>query len=296
MPCTSQEGAPDSTQFSILTGDYLGQTPPGQTPTIFAPGLLNRPLGLAVSPAGNQIVYASWGGEPRARIMILERTADRWSTPRVASFSGEFMDWDVNMSPDGSRLYFSSRRPRPGETTPIEDADIWFVERIGDRWGSPQHLGPTVNTELDEVHPTIARNGNIYFFGRRDGGFGGADISVTRLVNGEYTPPELLGRAINSEHHEMDPFVAPDESYLIFHSDRPGGPGRMNLYISFRADENTWSESIELGPQINKEGATNYCGRVSHDGRYLFFHVRQGEESNVYWVDAEVIQQLKQGR
>ncbi len=291
--CIAQEREAGASQFPVLTGEYLGQEQPGLNPAVFAPGLVSRPLGFAIPPDGRMIVFASWGGEPRARIMFLELENDHWAPPRVMPFSGEYMDWDVNFSPDGQLLYFSSRRPRPGTSEPIEDADIWFVRKTDNGWGEPQHLGSPVSSALDEVHPTVAGNGNIYFFGRRDGGPGGADVSVARFVDGEYLAPELLGSEINTEHAEMDPFISPDESFLIFHSDRPGGPGRMNLYISFRDEEGNWTQAVSMGESVNPEGATTYCGRVSHDGRFLFFHRIEGDERNAYWVSAEVIEQLR---
>jgi hypothetical protein len=56
-----------------------------------------------------------------------------------------------------------------------------------------------------------------------------------------------LGPSVNSEYNEADPFVAPDESYLIFQSKRPGGFGNNDLYISFRNKGGQWCrESVNL--------------------------------------------------
>jgi predicted alpha/beta superfamily hydrolase len=277
-----------------LDGPYLGQTPPGLEPEVFAPGLFVSPLGIAVPPDGAPIVFASWGGQPPARVLVVERRETGWVAPVTAPFSGDSMDWDVNFSPDGRRLYFSSRRPRPGKEDPIEDADIWFVERTDTGWGEPQHVGTPVTTDGNEVHPTVEANGTFYFFGDRGDGQGGADIYVAPYMNGAYLPPENLGPAINTEHNEMDPFVAPDGSYLLFHSDQPGGPGRLNLYISFREDDGSWSQAVGMGDAINRPGRATYCPRVSHDGKYLFFHTVTEDDRAVYWVDAAIIEHLRQ--
>jgi Tol biopolymer transport system component len=289
----AQEDPPGSTTLPVPHGPYLGQEGPGLTPMPFAVGILPSTLGLAIPPGGEEIVFASWGGEPRARIMVTQLGANGWTPPDTASFSGVYMDWDINVSPDGRRLYFSSQRPRPGEVEPIQDADIWVVERLGEGWGEPRHLGSPLNTTNQEVHPTVSEKGTLFFFGGREGGPGGADIHMAPFVDGSFVPPVTLGSAINTEHNEMDPFIAPDESYLIFHSDRPGGSGRMNLYVSFREEDGSWSPAVRLGDEINKPGAVTYCGRVSQDGRFLFFHTLAGEERILYWVDAKVIERLK---
>ncbi|MFC1476846.1 TolB family protein [candidate division KSB1 bacterium] len=278
-------------KFPVLTGPYLGQKPPGLTAEIFAPELIGSPLGIAVSPDAHEIYYAMWGGEPQARIMYVKYENGRWTAPQTASFSGEFMDWDVNFSPDGSRLYFSSRRPLPGSDTPKEDADTWFVERTAAGWGTPQNPGLPVNTEKEEVHPTVAANGNLYFFCNIDDGSGN-NIYLSRYINGSYAKPEKLGMAINTGHHEMDPFIAPDESYLIFHSERPNGIGTYDLYISFRKENKAWSPAINMGEHVNAE-RNNLCGRVSHDGKYLFFRSTRNGVRGAYWIDAAIIETLK---
>ena len=107
----AQEVRSDSIEFPVLTGEYLGQETPGLTPAVFAPGLFTSPLGIAVLPDGREIAFASWGEEPRARIMISRIQGGRWTAPETAPFSGEYMDWDINFSPNGKRLYFTSRRP-----------------------------------------------------------------------------------------------------------------------------------------------------------------------------------------
>ena len=87
-------------------------------------------------------------------------------------------------------------------------------------WGDPINLGAEVNTQEEEVHPTISSRGTVFFFSNREDGAGGNDIYCSPFIDGAHQKPRLLGGAVNTEYHEMDPFVAPDESYLIFHSDR----------------------------------------------------------------------------
>ncbi len=75
---------------------------------------------------------------------------------------------------------------------------------------------------------------------------------------------------MNTEFSEHDPFVAPDESYLIFTSTRPGGFGREDLYIGYKKVDGSWTEPKNMGKTINSSGV-DFCPMLSPDGKYLFF-------------------------
>ena len=284
-----------SQAFPELAGPYLGQEEPGIAAKLFAPDVLIRPLGLSFTPDSRELYYASWQ-QPRVRILSMREVDGRWTESATPRFSGKYEDWDLNISPDGNRLYFSSKRPRSGEGEPRTDADIWYVERTAfGEWGEPQNLGPPVNTDGDEVHPTVTSDGTVYFFSGREGGFGSADIYRSRFVDGQYTVPENLGAPINTTVAEMDPFVAHDESFLVFHSRAEGGFGENDLYISFRTSSGSWGTPVNMGPAINGE-ANDYCGRFSIDGRYFFFSSTKNGTRGIYWIDAKVLENLKRGR
>jgi len=85
VPTGAQDLPDDSTAFPVLFGPYLGQEEPGLTPVPFAQGLFARPLGLAIPPGGEE----------------------GWTRPVTAPFSGVYMDWDINISPDGHLLRMS---------------------------------------------------------------------------------------------------------------------------------------------------------------------------------------------
>jgi len=116
------------------------------------------------------------------------------------------------------------------------------------------------------------------------------------MVDHAYPAAENLGPPINTAAGDDLPFIAPDESYLIFASDRPGGLGYRDLYVSFRVDD-AWSEPVNLGAPINSEAWDIYPS-LSPDGRYLFFTRRTAwnatDDSDIYWVDAAVITRLRE--
>jgi Tol biopolymer transport system component len=284
-------------EFPVLRGPYLGQESPGMIPEVFAKDLLsideNSLLGISVTPDGKEIYYTLFKAPGMGVIMYTKIEKGKWTKPKKVSFSSEHSDWDINLSPDGNTLYFSSMRPVPNSSDAKKNADIWFVRKTStDTWSEPRNLGPPVNSNLHEVHPTISNNGNIYFFSRKKGE--ASDIYCSKLANNGYTKSEKLGSSINTEYNEADPFIASDDSYIIFQSKRPGGYGNNDLYISFRNEDQTWCNAINMGARINSE-ESDKCGRVTHDGKYFIFS-RSKEGSSIsyfYWVDAKIIEDVK---
>jgi hypothetical protein len=197
----------------------------------------------------------------------------RWSAPRIAPFSGEHADTSPFLSPDGSRLVFSSNRPVNGVAKSARnDFDLWMVERRGDGWSAPVPL-TALNGPGWDMHSSMTRDGTLYFGSIRDNNY---NIWRSRLVGGVYQTPEPLPAPVNSAAVEYDPFVDPDGRYLIFGSDRAGGRGGADLYVSFLRD-GAWSEPVNLGPSVNTGGreAGGFVARVGGQA-YLVFNSESG--------------------
>ncbi len=284
-------------EFPTLNGSYLGQKPPGMTPSVFALGIMNtidkNHSCVAISPDGNQIVWSLFStisGVRRERLWFTEIQDGSWTQPRVATFSGKYRDGSPQFSPDGKRLYFTSLRPiNPNDKT--TDANIWFIEMTKAGWSQSQPLDSPVNTEYQEWFPTVAKNGNMYYMFRRSSDKPW-NIYRSNFVNGEYTNPEKLGDAVNSPFVEGFHFIDPEERFLIFYSERPGGfCDGGELYICFRKKDGTWAEAKNMGQQIN--AASSRFPGISPDGQFFFFsNLRNGME-DIYWVDAKIIEDLK---
>ncbi|HOJ77850.1 MAG TPA: hypothetical protein PL158_07095 [Bacillota bacterium] len=187
----------------------------------------------------------------------------KWSEPKLVPFSGRYSDVDPFVAPDGSKLYFVSQRPDTVDNDiPKHDFDIWVVDLLEDGWGEPQKLGQIINNKSNQFYPTVSRSGTLYFSSMNEGTFGVHDIYCSYLINGEYTEPVNLGAKINTSDNDYEPFIDPDERYLIFCRND-------DLYISFN-DNGVWTEARSLGPKVNtvvKEGKPY----VSTDGKYLYF-------------------------
>jgi len=290
---------PDIVDWPDVSGPYLGQKPPSDVPEIFAPNLISTDkseIGSVFSPDHTEFYFTTWTTESGTKIMVTRRVDGIWLAPDVASFSNHRSDVDVAISNDGERIFFGTRRPRPGETEDRQDGfDIWYANRIAAGWSEEEFLGPVVNSGKSQVYPTVASNGTLYFQAVRKEGYGKADIYRSRLVDGIYQTPENLGPIVNSEHYEGDVYIAPDESYMIIsiygrNDDFGGG----DLYVSFQDSENEWSPPKNLGPTINSN-KRDFCPMVTPDGKYLFFSSKRLGVGDIFWVDASVIEALEGG-
>jgi Tol biopolymer transport system component len=127
--------------------------------------------------------------------------------------------------------------------------------------------------------------------------FGSAgDIYCSPFDGREHGSPERLPSTVNTSSREGQPFIAPDERYLIFSSNGyPDGVGDYDLYISVRDADDSWSRAINLGEGVNSP-YQELCPVVSRDGQHLFFLSSRGGSHSVYWVDATSIEPLKEQR
>lgn len=259
-------------EFTVPEGLYFGQKPPGLKPEIFAPAIISTDgyeFAITFSPDGKELYFTRREGEknyPTNYLMVCRYENDRWTEPEIASFSGKYFDFESHISPDGQRLYFGSLRPKPQGIQ--AEGDIWFLEKTDHGWGEPKFLHAPINNGF-AMYVTSANNGNIYYTGA-DG------LYCSFCRNGKYSEPEKLKDENDEYFSGAHPFIAPDESYLIFDSD----PG---LVISFRKEDGTLTKIKEMGI------VPNMCPSVSPDGKYLFF-ARHG---NIFWVDAKIIEKLK---
>ncbi|WP_394845285.1 Xaa-Pro aminopeptidase [Pendulispora brunnea] len=195
----------------------------------------------------------------------------RWSPPLKPRFATQGSNADPHIAPDGKTVFFISNRPLSGRGAVRPTFDIWFAERQADgAWGDAQRLAAPFNdAKVDHWSPMVAANGNLYFGGERAGGRGGSDLWVARKVDGTYLEPENLGEAINTQGHEVEPWIAPDESYLIFSAlRRADSVGSYDLYVSRRID-GAWEKARPLSA-LNTP-AREFNQSVTPDGKWLYF-------------------------
>ncbi|WP_338866425.1 Xaa-Pro aminopeptidase [Myxococcus stipitatus] len=247
------------------------------TPELYGAGLFTTgawDFFMAFSPDQQRVLFGR-ADDSFERYTLLETRWIRdghWSAPTRPRFATDWSNADPHVSPDGRTVYFISNQPQPGEPGPRASYDIWAASLgAGGEWGDAKRLPAPVNDpSRDEWSPAIAANGNLYFGGEREGTLGGSDLWVSRWVDGAYQPPENLGAAINSTAHELEPWIAPDERYLIFSAlRRQDGLGGYDLFIS-RKVNGTWEPARRLCDGINTR-ASEYNHSVSPDGKWLYF-------------------------
>lgn len=249
--------------------------PPPETPTVVGPGSISTDAvehNASLTPDGSRLYFtrntAAWGqGGGRSTILVSEATADGWSDPEPATFSGEYNDSDAFVTPDGSRLFFTSDRPTPSGA-PAGD-DIWVVSLTDNGAGDPTHVAG-VNSPGDEYSPVVAADGTLYFASAREGGRGQGDLYSAEPTGEGFGPPVNLGPSVNSPFGEWNVVVDPAETVLVFESSgralNRSEPG--DLYVSFRADDG-WSTSRPL-EAINTPGS-DLMPRFSPDGEVLYY-------------------------
>ena len=131
------------------------------------------------------------------------------------------------------------------------------------------------------MYPTVANNDNLYFTGE-DG------IYKSVFLNNHYQAPIKLGNEINSLKRAAHPYIAPDETYMIFDA-QPRGDLKSDLFISYQKKDGSWTIAESLGKDINTS-ESQAIAMMSPDGKLLFF-VRNGE---IYWVKTDSISKLNQ--
>jgi len=308
---TAWASRPAEDNFPVLKGPYLGQKPPGKTPEIFAPGVVSTgfdELFTYFTPDARELYFQLWKA-PFPVILVMKEENGQWTKPEVASFSGRYFA-KFCLSPDGNTIVLTSSEPRSSRGEPTHEYTTRILARSKTGWDGPAFIEQTFGS----LAPSISLHGNLYFFFEVQLPEK-SDIYVSKYTDGTYETPVRLSDSVNSKFYEVDPFIAPDESYLIFC--RSGdGFGATDLFISFRKEDGSWTKAKNMGEKINSAGI-DLCPSVSPDGKYLFFSSNRNNHksysetpltvekkieilsspgngsSDIYWVDASIINDLK---
>jgi Tol biopolymer transport system component len=250
------------------------------SPKLFAPGVISGPaddLSPAFAPDGKTIFFTRRNGS--ASTIVTAAFADgRWSISGIAPFSGMWSDREPAMAPDGSFLVFASNRPEDQQGKPLDGnyngkifpgggGNLWRVDRVGDTWGPPKRLPGTINESTGTFSPSISTDGSIYFM-RADTGTGNFHLFRSQYHAGSYLPalPIAVG---DMTTEDVDPAIAPDESYLVYSSSHPAKHEPKRLRITFRRGT-AWSTPLDLGDDINEAGS-NIEARLGPDHKTLYF-------------------------
>ncbi len=285
------------TTTSLLHGAYLGQKPPGKEAVIFAKDIISTQSYEHSAPAFSldrkTILWTVLEMNKPARLLEMTMKGGIWSQPHSPSFADQkHDDFYPFFSCNGKKLFFSSRRLLPSGL-PVEDMNLWVVDRTQDGWGVPAPINSKVSRGVEYAH-AVSKSENLYFSAREViNGKPTWKIYRAEFTDGKYTIPVPLDSNINDGSYVDGPYVSPDEKFLIFESDRPGGMGSIDLYICFRESNGNWSVPKNMGEKINSRAAERFAG-LTPDGKYFFFGSKRSSTlPDVYWIDAAFIHELK---
>lgn len=307
-------------KFPKLSGPYMGQTPPGMKAELFAPGIISNDLcnrDVAMSPDGKEMYFTVHTPDfSFATLLVTKEVKGVWTKPEVANFAKDprYTYIEPAMSLDGQHLYFCSTQPTDGSEEPVEQ-DILVVDRTDEGWSKPRSAGAGINTVGNEFFPSITRDGTLYFT-RADQGTNIHYIYRSKWVDGKFAEAEKLPEQVNLGANRFNACVAPDESYVIVPAvGGPNGLGGVDYYISFRNEDDTWTEPVNMGPEFNHAVGQEWSSYVSPDGKYIFFMAsvmaeheheeltykafldmeRQAQNGNpdIYWIDAGIIDSFR---
>jgi uncharacterized membrane protein/dienelactone hydrolase len=252
----------------VVAADYLGQTPPGDDPQVFAPGLVSvdgrNTHALQFSPDERFAIFSRYPDGTSFRV----RTGQ---APEPVPFHGKEVSFDRSRQ----RIFYYDR------------GDLYYV-RDG---ATPVRLPASINTAETEYYPSVTAKDNLYF--SRGGAWPAARIFRAPLQGEGFGEPMDLGDPIN-RGGASHAFVASDESYMLFNSPRAGSHTQNDIWVSFRNPDGSWGTPSNLGPGINSHAQAVLCPTVSPDGKYLFFtRLQENRTGFIYWVSTRVIEQLR---
>jgi tetratricopeptide (TPR) repeat protein len=173
---------------------------------------------------------------------------------------------------DGTTYYFSSRRK--GNTGGQRDNfgeyldDIYYSQFKDNRWQKPKKMASKINSAGSDIMNCISPEGKELYFSRQVRGT--YDIFVSDInKKGKWTSPKSLGININTKYNEQWAFITSDGNSILFSSDKPGGYGGYDIYMSEKTATGDWGKPFNLGPDVNTP-YDEICPVLMPDGTLYF--------------------------
>lgn len=175
--------------------------------------------------------------------------------PKVNSDRADYAPF---MHPSDSILIFTSRRDEEiiiDDINPQKNEDLFIAQRdwITGTWQYAEKFSKSINSPFNEGSSCLSRDGRILIFTRcdSDDGMGSCDLYSAVYRGDDWSDVQNLGPAVNSNAWDSHPNLSPDGTMLFFTSNREGGFGKSDLYVSYLQDDGTWGRAQNLGPVIN---------------------------------------------
>ncbi len=179
-----------------------------------------------------------------------------------------------SITADGQTLMFTRQEYSsysPGLMSTYQE-DFYLSYLSKDGWRKAVNAGEPLNTRGNEGAQTLSSSGNYMYFAAcdRPGSLGSCDIYFSAFNNGQWTQPYNVGFPVNSVSWESTPSISADGNMLFFSSNRQGGHGGKDLWVSFQTNTGKWDNPVNLGDEINTSG-DEMSPFIHFDGRTLYF-------------------------
>ena len=278
--CNTKKHNSKDSDSPTTEGAYLGQKQPGLTPEPFAPGIVttdNWEVSGVFTPDLKEFYFirevVDTAKNKKQEFVVIKNEDNELHETVISPRVGQPF-----ISPDGKTMHLGRR----------------YKERTETGWSEIKKLGSPFE-EIQIMRLTVSAK-ETYVFDEIGMPDGDGVIQYSRLVDGKREEPIAFGPEINTGRMNAHPFISADESYLIWDGERESGYGDSDIYISFRQQDGSWGNAINLGDKINTK-AWEAGARVTPDGKYLFFNRNMGsddyENVDIFWVDAQVIENLR---
>ncbi len=285
MSCRNERGKkPSSTHANTDIHPFEGTS--AETATKFESEVVSltesAEFGITFTADMKTLFFTSKRGEDKDFCIYTSRFENnKWQPAGIASFSGKYFDADAFIDPQDDKLYFFSMRPRGKDTIPLEMPNIWYTGKKEGSWAEPKMIKGDINSPTSgEGYLSLTKNGTMYFstMGRLEGKQ--HDIFKSTSSDHMFSEPEYVEIDIDTSF--SNPFISPDEDFLLIDSRQAGGLGGNDLYFVKRLRGNTWSKPVNIGPKINTPGDEG-TPSLSPDGKWLFF----SRDGDIYFISAE---------
>jgi hypothetical protein len=265
----------------VANADFTFGEPVNLGPPINSP---SREVAFIVSADGLEMYVSSERSGGLGYIDMWRRTRENADDPwgplvNVQGINSRYNEVFPSLSADGLILYFSDwyawndAGDRPGG---VGGHDLWMSTRASrnEPWGPSVNVGAPLNSGSHEISPTISHDGRTFIFAsKRSGGLGDYDLwmSTRPAAESDWAPPVNMGPTVNSSAYDAEAYLSADGLTLLFCSNRPGGMGSYDIWLTTRANQAAaWSPPVNLGPPINTSGMEGMAS-LSPDQKTLYF-------------------------
>ena len=255
--------------------------PPGQTPEIFAPGIVSvagrYEYGISFSPELNEVYFTVDIIGQGTGIYFSRIENGSWTHPKRADFTKSRMsaEMEPHVTSTGERIYFIAFN--------TGGYKICYVNRSDGRWNKAELLDSPINSD-NVLYPNTAINGDLYY----------TKLSELKIFFARYRDDKYSESWEAGIEYGLHGFIDPYRRFILVDAPKENDKSKdRDIYVCFRNNDSSWTRPVNLGKEINTIYNESYPS-ISPDGKYLFFS-RFNEEGglpNIYWVSSDLIHKL----